>query len=180
MAYYYSPFRKSYTPKQRDGCPFCNVDNLADQTIANQQNILIENAHYAWMINAFPKFEGHTMIVPKRHYTHLVDETDEEILARHRLIHFAEPILRRLFPGSGMEIFLQTGPGSESSVEHIHWHMVPAHPDDPLRSFEKLGHFYTKEKDREKVILFPLTIQKSPQELRAALAKVLGDDRLIM
>lgn len=178
MAYYYSPFRKKYTPKKTGVCPFCDRESLTTQIIANQDNILIENDQYLWAINAWPKFEGHTLIVPKRHYTKLIEETDEEILSRHRLMTFAESALGRLFPGSGVEVFLQTGPGSASSVEHIHWHLVPAHPDDQLRSFEKLGHFYTTEKEQEKIVLFPLTIQKSPEELRAALAKVIASDRL--
>ena len=175
MAYYYSPFRNTYNKDRaaRPGCVFCDPTVLAGGGVRRADGTVVENEHYLWIINSFPKFEGHTLIVPKRHVTELGDETPAEVAAREELVVLASRALQTLYPGAGVEVFLQTGPGSESSVSHLHWHVTPAQPDDPLRGFDKLGQFFTIEPDKERVIIFPVPIKLAQDELLAALAKVL-------
>ena len=175
MAYYYTPFRKKYGPKKENlGCPFCNSKSMLEQTVKYSDGILVENENYRWIVNVFPKFEGHTMIVPKRHIIKLGDESNQEILDRESMTNLAAKTLQKLYKGSGVEIFIQTGIGSESSVEHIHWHVVPSHPSDPLRGFDKLGQFFTIEEDKPKIIVFPIKIRKAKRVLLNALSKTLG------
>jgi diadenosine tetraphosphate (Ap4A) HIT family hydrolase len=179
MAYYYSPFRKAYGDTRHKGeetCPFCSAENRSLQGIKNSQGVLMENDSYFWMVNYFPKFEGHTMIVPKRHVRSLNEEYPEEIVARHRLSLFAMKQLEKLYPGCGFEIFIQYGPGSAQSVEHLHWHVLPARPDDTLRSFEKLGHFYATEEGKEKTLIFPMKIDLAREDLVLKLMEAIGDE----
>jgi len=175
MAYYYSPFRNTYDKDQsaRPGCTFCDPGVLSGGGVRRADESVVENEHYVWIINSFPKFEGHTMVVPKRHVTALGEEEPDEIAAREEIIVLASRTLQELYPGAGVEVFLQTGPGSESSIEHLHWHVVPAQQDDHLRGFDKLGQFFTIEPDKEKVIVFPVPIKLAKEGLLAALAKVL-------
>ena len=165
MTYYYSPFRSNYAPKTSHACPFCANDTMEQQTIRDAAGNMIANDHYRWIINTYPKFDGHTMLVPREHLLLIEDESDEAVLARHHLTQLILPIMKRAFPDCGIEYFLQTGSGSESSLPHLHWHLVPASPTDPLRSFEKLGHFYTTVPEEEKVVIFPKPITMSPEEL---------------
>ena len=111
------------------------------------------------------------MVVPKRHLTKLGDETPKEVADREELLVYAANTIRKVFRKAGIEMFLQTGAGSESSIPHLHWHVVPASPTDPLRSFDKLGHFYTVEAGKERVVLFPLRIKRSPKQLLSALSR---------
>lgn len=172
--YYYSPFRNKYgTNPQKNSCPFCEVDTMSSQGVRDSVGILIENDYYRWVVNYFPKFEGHTMVVPKRHITTLGSEQPDEIIARDELITHASQTLTTLYPGAGVEIFLQTGEGSESSITHLHWHVVPALPKDPLRGFDKLGQFFTIEEGKERVVVFPVAIELAQEKLLSALATVL-------
>lgn len=174
MAYYYSPFRKNYSKETNaDGCPFCNEEEMSKQVICRSDGTLIENKYYRWIINTYPKFEGHTMLVPRKHILHIGEESAEEICAREELLLIASDALRKLYPGAGIEVFLQTAGESASSVEHLHWHVVPALKDDNLRSFEKLGHFYTIEPEEEKIVIFPHRIEKGGDVLQEALRNVL-------
>lgn len=170
MAYYYSPFRKTYDKKQT-GCPFCDVSTVASQCITTANGNIVENNSYRWLINVYPKFEGHTMIVPKRHITKIGEESVQEVIDREELITYAAQVLQKAFSGSGIEVFVQTGAGSSSSVQHLHWHVLPASETDILRSFDKLGHFYTIEPGKEKVLIFPHIISKSPLQLQKFLGK---------
>ena len=116
------------------------------------------------------------MVVPKKHVLTLDEEGAEESHARHHMIAYAAKILRRYYEGAGIEIFLQTGEGSASSVKHLHWHVLPAKPDDPFRAFEKLGHFYTPNENEEKIVIFPVTINKAKEELQDALTLLITAD----
>lgn len=182
VAYYFSPLRKVYRTKKGIGthtCAFCDNDVLKQQAIKNKSGESIENRYYNWVVNYFPKFEGHTMLVPKKHITSLDEESAEELVARNQIATFAAKTLQKLYPGSGIEIFLQYGPGSAASIPHLHWHIVPALPNDTLRSFEKLGHFYTESHGKEKVILFPIKIEKAKKSLQEALLQTIGNDSLV-
>ena len=146
---------------------------MEEQSLFDGEGTPIENEHYRWVYNKYPKFDGHTMLVPKRHFAEFDEETDEEIVARHKLLIVASDALRKAFPGAGIEVFLQIGAKSARSIRHIHWHVVPADPSDPLRSFEKLGHFYTTKPDEEKVVLFPVPVKLACEGLQKVIAEAL-------
>ncbi|MEA2088279.1 MAG: HIT domain-containing protein [Patescibacteria group bacterium] len=175
MAYYYSPFRKNYVKKNnKNYCPFCDLDNIKKHIITNKKGIQIENKSYYWFVNFFPKFDGHTMIVPRRHIVSIKDETDKETLDRKKIICFAIKQLKKIYPKCGFEIFLQYGQSSNSSIKHLHWHIAPANMNDELRSFEKLGHFYTTKKNQKKILIFPTKIKTSPEQLINILSQSIG------
>ncbi len=99
MVYYYSPFRKNYVKKGNNNCcSFCDVVNIKKQVIVNNKGVEIKNKSYLWVVNFFPKFEGHTMIIPKRHMVSIDKETDEEALDRKRIICFAVKQLKKIYP----------------------------------------------------------------------------------
>ena len=173
MTYYYSPFRKEYQKLNSSKCPFCDNETIQLQSIKDNSGKILENKYYFWMVNWYPRFEGHTMIVPKRHLLKLEDEKPEGILARNELILKAADILMKLFKTKGCEIFLQTGKKSESTVEHLHWHVLPASPDDVFRGFDKTGNFTSKEPNQEKIILFPVKIKLARGDLQKAILEFL-------
>ena len=177
MAYYYSPFRKEYSPKQDgDACPFCESEVIRAEAVRDGRGKIVENDSYVWLVNFYPKFEGHTLIVPKRHITNLEGETNNEALDRRIIVKTAVKTVQKTYPGSGVEIFLQFGPGSEASIKHLHWHIVPALPDDPIRGFGKLGHFFAKNETDEIVLRFPIKIQYARKSLQDVLSKSLNED----
>ena len=175
MIYYYSPFRKNYTKnKSKNYCPFCDSGNIKKQIIINKKEVEIKNESYCWAVNFFPKSDGHTIIIPKRHIASIEEETDKETIDRKKIICFATKQLKKIYPKCGFEIFLQYGQGSSSSVEHLHWHIIPANTDDKLRSFEKLGYFYTAKKDEKKILISPIKIETSPKQLMSILSRSIG------
>ena len=64
MAYYYSPFRNNYQRKLTDGCAFCDTEKIMHQAVRDKSGRIMENNYYIWLVNFFPKFEGHTLLVP--------------------------------------------------------------------------------------------------------------------
>jgi diadenosine tetraphosphate (Ap4A) HIT family hydrolase len=172
MPYFYSPLRNEYK-KSSDGCPFCDEENINPQIILDKNGKRIENEHYFWIVNRYPRFEGHTMLVPKKHIIKIEDETKEEAASRHELLCRVYPALMKVYAISGVEVFLQTGSNSLSTVPHLHWHVLPSFPDEKLRGFEKMGYFDTKEPETEKVVLYPVKIKLAREDLKKALSEFL-------
>lgn len=191
MPYYYSPFRKDYDKKNNSKnlskpkdkkykSIFCDPDIINSQGVFDINGKLIENEHYYWLINWYPRTEGHTMIIPKRYITEHSEESEEEILARHSLMVYAIDIMKKAFDTDATEIFNQRGRESYSSVDHLHWHLVPVRKNDPLwngsfHNMEKMGYFYTDTKDKQKVVMFPIEIQYAQTKLQELLAKTIGE-----
>jgi len=144
------------------------------RTIKYADGAPIENKNYRWIVNMYPKFEGHTMVIPKKHVTEIGKESPAEITDREELVAIAAKTLCTTYSNAGIEVFLQTGTASEASIEHLHWHVVPSQLNDPLRGFDKLGHFFTIKEGTPKILIFPVAIKKSPKVLFNALSKSLG------
>lgn len=130
------------------------------------------------MINYYPYCNAHTLVVSKRHLTSIYDQTPEEVLAHHNMIHFAADTIQKLYLKAGIEIFVQYGKGSRMSLPHIHTHVVPSLSDDPFRGLEKLGIFEALEKEKERVVLLPVEVTLGRSGLIEALANVIDSSWL--
>src|SRR3989338_9001085 len=98
MAYFYSPFRKEYSPKQDgDVCPFCDSEVIRAEAVRDGRGKIIENDSYIWLVNFFPKFEGHTLIVPKPHITDFEGETNNEALDRQAITNIAARAIQKIY-----------------------------------------------------------------------------------
>lgn len=177
MGYFYSPFRKEYNPDDKtlnEDCVFCS-QKLLLQLVMDPTGKPVENQYYRWAVNWYPRFEGHTMLIPKKHVMTFEEENRDEVSARHHLMIYARKILAKLYNADGVEVFLQTGEGSKSSVKHLHWHLVPSSPADPLRSIDKLGQFFTTEDGKERVVMFPIPIKFAREELQIKLRELIDE-----
>lgn len=170
MPYFYSPLRNEYK-KGTDNCPFCDKEQMSIQTVVDKNGKMVENEYYFWVVNWYPRFEGHTLLVPKRHILKIEDETKEEVEARHELLCRVYPVLMKVYKVLGVEHFLQTGQSSLSTVQHLHWHVLPSLSDERLRGFAKLGYFDTKQPETEKVVLYPVEVKLAREDLKKALAE---------
>jgi len=168
----YTPHRKTYE-KNDDVCMFCNPEQMDKQAIRDSDGNIIENDYYIWVVNVYPKFDGHTMIIPKRHIEMINEETPEEVTARNELMVLATNKLMELFECDGVEIFMQYGTDSRRSVKHMHWHITPARSSDPLRSFEKLGHFYTTNENDSITLKYPIEVTEVKEVLQEKLKNIL-------
>lgn len=166
MPYYFSPFRALYqedlehekTNKPDNYCVFCDDDTMRAQSLKNSAEVIYENELYRWIVNWFPRAEGHTMLIPKRHIIEISDETDTELLARQDILKQAMAALSQTFGATGFEIFLQTGKGSAGTKSHLHWHLIPTIIQHDFVGMEKLGYLSTTEPTPQEVVLTPTEI----------------------
>ncbi|MFE6899929.1 HIT family protein [Streptomyces sp. NPDC057717] len=77
-----------------------------------------------------PLAPGHALVLPTSHYADIFD-TPAQVLAESMvLVQRVSGAMRTALKAGGVNILSASGPGSEQSVPHLHFHVVPRWTDD--------------------------------------------------
>lgn len=117
---------------------FCKIINneIPSYTIYEDEIVKV-------FLDVNPNHNGHTLIVPKRHYTDFFD-IDEEVL--NHILKVAKKIsnlLKERLNYDGITLTENNGLGQE--VKHFHLHLIPKYNNEKKLTVEKV---YDKLKDR--------------------------------
>lgn len=82
-----------------------------------------------------PIAPGHTLVVPTSHFTDLFDTPPDVLTASMTLVQRVATAMRTALDASGVNILSANGPGSEQSVPHLHFHVVPRWVDDGISTW---------------------------------------------
>lgn len=77
-----------------------------------------------------PRSEGsiaplHSLVVPNRHCTDLLDATEPDLQATMSLVREMARAMVEVLGAGGVNLLSASGPHSEQSVPHLHVHVVP-------------------------------------------------------
>ncbi len=107
-------------------CPFCNYPN---------EEIIYETDHVYVIPDKHPIEPGHLLIIPKEHYTSIMD-MDTSLLCE--IMEVAKLMERRLVERMGVKgITLRQNwtpflAESHLIVRHVHFHLIPRYLNDKL------------------------------------------------
>lgn len=132
----------------KNECLFCAI--LQDEIPSYK---LYEDDLFVAILDRFPKCEGHTLIIPKRHVATLFDLPDDEA---SRLIPLARMLSKRLYDAlrfKGLNLLQNNGEAAGQQVSHFHLHLIPRYESDDM-------------------ILQWKTIDPTPEDFAATLEKI--------
>lgn len=113
--------RSSIFEQREEACVFCSPDRkpIAENTLA----IGLEDK--------FPVTDGHSLFIPKRHFSSYFEVTQPEINAIHQLIaQRREDLLAKDRSISGFNIGINQGTDAGQTVMHLHVHLIPRRKGD--------------------------------------------------
>ncbi len=120
----YAPWRIDYIlgPKP-DACVFC----LPKDTSEDEKRCVLHRAEHCFVImNIFPYSNGHLMVTPYRHVSHITELTSAE---NHEIMDYVQHcafILQQVFKPQGINIGMNIGEAAGAGIkEHLHFHLVP-------------------------------------------------------
>lgn len=117
-----SDFRPGADEEFNKDCVFC---------AASKENVLIENDYAFAIADKYPITEGHTLIIPKRHFASYFDSTQVEHDALYELLRIREKQLLEKDPLiKGFDIGVNVGEIAGQKVFHCHIHMIPRRKKD--------------------------------------------------
>jgi diadenosine tetraphosphate (Ap4A) HIT family hydrolase len=117
-----SDFRPGADEGFNDNCIFCAASN---------ENKLIENDYAFAIPDKYPITEGHTLIIPKRHFASYFDSIQVEHDAIYELLKIREKQLLENDPLiTGFDIGVNVGEVAGQKIFHCHIHLIPRKKGD--------------------------------------------------
>ncbi|WP_284641659.1 HIT family protein [Paenibacillus silviterrae] len=104
----------------------CFGCRLANRTIEAQ--IIYEDEHITCLLDIAPLNEGHTLILPKRHYLDLEELDEQTVQSVYQASIVVSKALKRLYEPDGITV-MQNG-GRFNDLGHYHMHVFPRYKED--------------------------------------------------
>ncbi|WP_436770655.1 HIT family protein [Yinghuangia sp. YIM S09857] len=109
-------------PAADDGCPFCEIPKMDDES-----GLIVRRGEAVYaVLNLYPYNGGHLMVVP---YRHVADYTDLDLAETVELGEFtkrAMTALRKASGAQGFNIGMNQGHVAGAGIAaHLHQHLVP-------------------------------------------------------
>jgi histidine triad (HIT) family protein len=136
-------------------CTFCKI---VDGSISAR--IISQNDKAVAFLDAFPLSVGHTLIIPKRHYSKVQDMNREFSSAIFDLLRIVTPAVEEATGVKASTIAIHNGLEAGQEILHVHIHIIPRISGDgagpvhsmfknrPQISSEKLDSMLDRIKER--------------------------------
>ncbi len=127
MDYLWTPWRYQYikdaTENKPAGCIFCDLP----KENKDEENFILYRGKYNFIIlNRFPYTNGHSMVVPFRHFGEFHLLSDEEGNEMLKLAKMLQRALIEVYNPEGFNIGFNQGRCAGAGVaDHLHLHVVP-------------------------------------------------------
>ena len=116
-------YRKIVEGGYKEGCIFCQK--------SKDENIILQNDYAYAVLDGFPVSEGHTLIIPKRHFSDYFVITRDEYNAIHDLIKVRrKQLLEQDKSITGFNVGANSGEVAGQTVWHCHIHLIPRRKGD--------------------------------------------------
>jgi len=114
-------------------CVFCGIvkGEIPSYKIYEDENV------YAFLDIA-DDVEGHTLVIPKKHYENLIEMPDEELAS---VMHAVKKISKHYIDNNGftgVNLINCCGKDAEQSVFHFHMHILPRKKGDDIKVYPVL------------------------------------------
>jgi histidine triad (HIT) family protein len=81
-------------------------------------------------LDAFPLIKGHTLVIPKTHYTKIQEMTKSDNADLFETVRILTGKIERLAPSSLVAV--HNGKESGQEVPHVHVHLIPRRKEDGI------------------------------------------------
>ena len=111
-----------------EDCVFCKIVSGEIKT-----KIVYDDNNFIGFLDINPRAEGHTVIIPKKHFRNLLDmptSFGNEMLDAVKEVGLN---LIKQGKGEGFNLIVNNEPASGQAVFHTHLHIIPRKKDDGLK-----------------------------------------------
>jgi histidine triad (HIT) family protein len=116
-------------------CTFCKI---VERHISAR--IISQNDNAIAFLDAFPLSVGHTLIIPKRHYSKVQDMNSEYSSAMFDLLRVVTEAVEKVTRAKASTIAIHNGVEAGQVILHVHIHIIPRFSGDgagPVHSMFK-------------------------------------------
>lgn len=106
-------------------CIFCKII-----TRAISAEIIYEDDRTVAFLDMFPRAPGHTLVIPKKHSSHILEASPEDVAASALTIRTIAGILHASLNPAGFTIGINHGKVAGQAIDHLHAHIIPRYQGD--------------------------------------------------
>ena len=114
-------------------CIFCKI--VKKQAPAS---IIYEDETVIVFLDKRPLNEGHTLVIPKKHYVDIFDIPENQLSQVHKVAKQVSLAVKKATKADGISIIQQNGKAAAQDIFHLHVHVVPRFEGQKLPSFSAL------------------------------------------
>jgi histidine triad (HIT) family protein len=123
-----------------DDCIFCKIVQKT-----NPASWVYEDEHIGAFLSNQPVNQGHTLVIPKKHYINIYDIPADEVAYLFKITKRIALLARDTFNAEGIRVVQNNGKAAGQVVFHLHVHIIPMHSKD---EFGHDGTYRDKTKQR--------------------------------
>jgi histidine triad (HIT) family protein len=109
-------------------CVFCRIALNEEQA-----SYVYEDEGIVAFLDARPVNEGHTLVVPRKHYENILEIPDDELAHLFRVVKRVASAIMRAESAEGLRIVQNNGTAAHQVVFHLHVHIIPEYEGRDLR-----------------------------------------------
>ena len=136
-------------------CIFCQI-------IQKQlpSNVVYEDEQVVAFLSNRPVNEGHTLVVPKKHYANIYEISEYETAYLFKIVKRVALAVRESAHAEGIRIVQNNGEAAGQVVFHLHIHVIPMKPQEGFshgkayRSHSNSRNVDELEMDAQKIRIF--------------------------
>lgn len=112
-------------------CLFCNIINDPSNS-----KIVYEDDVVLAMLDIYPECEGHTLIIPKKHYTDINEVPNEVLIHMYDVAKKIGAKLMDKLNKPGLTYIINYG--DKQAIKHIHLHVITGFKEKNQRSVDEI------------------------------------------
>ena len=101
-------------------------------------SIIYENKTAMAFLDIRPLNLGHSLVVPKAHYTDIFDIPENELCNVYKVSKLIAPAIKKAVEADGISIIQQNGKPAGQDIFHLHVHVVPRFEGQKMPNFNDL------------------------------------------
>ncbi len=113
-------------PRDSD-CVFCKI-----VAVELPAAVVYENESIIVFLDVNPLAEGHLLVIPREHYSSIVDMPPTQCSALFSAVPTLGRALMKVTGAEGFNVLLNNGRAAGQAVSHVHCHLVPRKTTDDL------------------------------------------------
>lgn len=108
-------------------CVFCKIINgdIPSQKVYEDDDVLA-------ILDISQATKGHTLIIPKKHYSNLLEIEDYEYLKVMNVAKSIASAATKAFNASGVNLLNNCGESAGQTVMHFHVHVIPRYNENDI------------------------------------------------
>ena len=118
---------------ENNNCVFCRIINGEIPSYK-----IYENEYVYAFLDIADDAIGHTLVIPKRHFTNICDVPEEDYLEVMKAVKLISKHYTKDCGFTGVNILNASGKDAEQSVFHLHFHIIPRCMGDGLKMWPEL------------------------------------------